>query len=170
MVAFYHLLLGLLLVSDTWCLTPMGSDLTTGRKKSPPLLFTGAGLLCFISGWNHLPENGQPVEPFLLQRCFILLQPDAVPAAAGFAFAALAAAIGHSGVPASGQSIAPEAAGFAFPLLAQHALVPAAAGFAFAALAAAIGHCGVPARKQLAFFAAQVALSQFAGSQLLRSH
>jgi hypothetical protein len=99
-----------------------------------------------------------------------LLQPESAPAAAGFAFAALAAAIGHSGVPASGQSIAPEAAGFAFPLLAQHALVPAAAGFAFAALAAAIGHCGVPAREQLAFFAAQVALSQFAGSQLLRSH
>ena len=63
----------------------------------------------------------------------------------------------------------PAAAGFALPLLAQHALVPAAAGFAFAARAA-IGHSDVPAREQFAFFAAQAVMSQFAGSQLLVLH
>ena len=103
------------------------------------------------------------MEPVLSQPLIslILLHPEASPAAAGFALPLLAQ---HALVPA--------AAGFALPLLAQHALVPAAAGFAFAAFAAraAIGHSDVPAREQFAFFAAQAVMSQFAGSQLLVLH
>ena len=104
------------------------------------------------------PANGGAflsIKKVKNQSYFLLEQQLDLPVAAGFALAVLAAAIGHSGAPSSGQSVAFAAAGLVLlPHDAglQFALSAHAAGlqFALSAHAAAIGQPSVPALLQSA--------------------